>query len=60
MSNLPTWKELQNMKPCGFWDRSFFRGIKYDSGIILRNSNGREIRLSYAEIKKIKEESKNG
>lgn len=59
MSNLPTWQELKKMQPCGFWDGSFFRGINHNAGVILRTQTGREIRLSYAQIKKIKAERDN-
>lgn len=57
MSNLPTVEELRKMKIVGYWDSAFFRGVSSSSGVILRAHDGKEIKLSYAQIAEIRKQS---
>jgi len=57
MSNLPTVEELRKMKIVGYWDSEFYRGVSSGSGVILRARDGKEIKLSYAQIAEIRKQS---
>lgn len=57
MSNLPTVEELRKMEIVGYWDSEFYRGVSSGSGVILRAHDGRKIKLSYAQIAKIRKQS---
>lgn len=57
MSKLPTVEELRKMKIVGYWDSSFYRSVSSSSGVILRAPDGKEIKLSYAQIAKIRKQS---
>ena len=54
MSKLPTIEEVRKMTIVGYWDAAFFRSPMQSSGVILRDNSGREIKLSHAEIAKIR------
>lgn len=47
-------EELRKMTIVGYWDADFFRSSMQSSGVILRDNSGREIKLSHAEIAKIR------
>lgn len=55
MSNLPTVEELRKMKI--LLDSAFYRGVSSSSGVILRAHDGKEIKLSYAQIAEIRKQS---
>lgn len=54
MRKLPTIEEVRKMTIVGYWDADFFRSSMQSSGVILRDNIGREIKLSHAEIAKIR------
>lgn len=57
MSNLPTVEELRKMEIVGYWDSAFYHGVSSSSGVILRTHDGKKIKLSYAQIAKIRKQS---
>lgn len=57
MRKLPTIEEVRKMKIVGYWDSEFYRGVSSGSGVILRGQDGKEIKLSYAQITKIRKQS---
>lgn len=57
MSKLPTIEEVRKMKVVGYWDSAFFRSVSSSSGVILRGQDGKEIKLSYAQIAEIRKQS---
>ena len=57
MRKLPTIEEVRKMTIVGYWDGEFFRGASSGSGVILKTHDGKKIKLSYAQIAKIRKQS---
>ena len=52
--------ELDELKFVGFWDNALFRRSDSSSGYVMRDKEGKNVYISYADIKKAKRGSRRG